>query len=233
MSDLLSNPFHTLTPSGRERASKAEQNRVNAAQSTGPKTPEGKAAVAQNARKHGFAGATVVIEDEDRDAYDMHLEAYFSTFQPINHVESDLIRRAANAQWKCDRLSTIEATLIEWEAGFQAPIADAALDKLESRHYWSLALKALSAERAFDLCRRYQTSLQRDYDRAINMFLKLKKERPVETTEPLPAPSPNTSARKPKLAIMPAPNKATPKPDKPVIQPTGYRKLMPIASMAA
>ena len=40
-------------------------NRVNSQKSTGPKTAEGKAAVAQNALKHGLFGKLAVINGED------------------------------------------------------------------------------------------------------------------------------------------------------------------------
>ena len=40
-------------------------NRCNAAKSTGPRTAEGKAIVAQNAVKHGLLAQEVVIKGED------------------------------------------------------------------------------------------------------------------------------------------------------------------------
>ena len=40
-----------------------EANRANAAKSTGPRTSEGKAAVSQNAVKHGLLAEQVVIKD--------------------------------------------------------------------------------------------------------------------------------------------------------------------------
>jgi hypothetical protein len=43
-------------------------NRANAAQSTGPRSPEGKSRSAQNSRKHGFAASTfAVVRLEDID----------------------------------------------------------------------------------------------------------------------------------------------------------------------
>ena len=77
MSNLLVNPFDSL----------------NAEKSTGPRSPEGKAAAAQNARKHGFAGGRVVIADEDKEAYQAHLDAYFDSFQP--EIRSNAMPSAA------------------------------------------------------------------------------------------------------------------------------------------
>ena len=41
-------------------------NRKNALQSTGPKTPEGKARVSKNALKHGLLSQDVLAPGEDR-----------------------------------------------------------------------------------------------------------------------------------------------------------------------
>jgi hypothetical protein len=45
---------------------KAETNRQNVLKSTGPKTPEGKAAVRHNALKHGLLAEQVLLPDETK-----------------------------------------------------------------------------------------------------------------------------------------------------------------------
>ena len=47
---------------------KAEANHRNARKSTGPRTPEGKAAVRLNLLKHGLLSQEVLLPDEDEDA---------------------------------------------------------------------------------------------------------------------------------------------------------------------
>ena len=46
----------------------ADANRRNARKSTGPKTPEGKAAVRLNALKHGLLANDVLLPGEDESA---------------------------------------------------------------------------------------------------------------------------------------------------------------------
>jgi hypothetical protein len=46
---------------------KAEANRRNALKSTGPKTPEGKAAVSLNALKHGLLSQEILLPREDEE----------------------------------------------------------------------------------------------------------------------------------------------------------------------
>ena len=46
-------------------------NRANSQKSTGPRTAEGKAAVSQNAFKHGLFVDKAVVRDESQDEYDL------------------------------------------------------------------------------------------------------------------------------------------------------------------
>ncbi len=58
-------------------------NRLNAQKSTGPRTPEGKAAVAQNAVKHRLSGRLDVIKGEDQAEFDLHREALLGELAPL------------------------------------------------------------------------------------------------------------------------------------------------------
>ncbi len=49
-------------------------NKKNAQKSTGPRTAQGKAAVSQNAVKHGLFAVEPVIFDEDQAEFDFHRE---------------------------------------------------------------------------------------------------------------------------------------------------------------
>jgi hypothetical protein len=109
------NPYKSLTPEQVAKCKKTWQAIENAKRSTGPVTPEGKAIASQNARKHGFAGAQVVLKEEDKEAYKLHVDAYFASFNPVSQAECDTIRRAAWAQWRYDRLTAIETGLLDLE----------------------------------------------------------------------------------------------------------------------
>src|SRR5512137_2235557 len=87
-------------------------NRANAAKSTGPRTPGGKARSAQNARKHGFAASTfAVVRLEDLDEI-AHLRAdLMAVYQPVNSQELFAIERIALAQQAILRAARLEASL--------------------------------------------------------------------------------------------------------------------------
>ena len=145
---------------------------------TGPISEEGKHTSSLNARKHGFAGAQLVIDEEDRPAYDLHLESYVQAFQPANQPEADAVRLAANALWRVDRLTSIETALFELETAFYRPFNDANLDNLEPRHLQAIAfMQHVDGSNALELARRYLSSTQRDLQRALDIFFKLKENR--------------------------------------------------------
>jgi hypothetical protein len=87
---------HTQHPVSPERLA---ANRAAAAKSTGPRTPQGKARSAQNARKHGFTASTfAVVRLEDVDEVSHLRDDLISVYQPVNSQELFAIERIALAQ---------------------------------------------------------------------------------------------------------------------------------------
>jgi len=84
-------------------------NRVNAQESTGPKTPEGKARVSKNALKHGFFSKDVVLPEEDPDGEFPQLrESLTEEWQPQSSTEQFLVEALAGAMWKLMRAQRIQ-----------------------------------------------------------------------------------------------------------------------------
>jgi len=67
-------------------------NRANAQLSTGPTTPEGKAKSSLNAVKTGLTGRTVLLPNEDAEAYETHLLQYLDRFAPVGNRETELVQ---------------------------------------------------------------------------------------------------------------------------------------------
>ena len=82
---------------------KAESNRQNASHSTGPKTPEGKAAVAMNAVKHGAYSEAITMLLENPEDFDTLRAGMELTFQPKGPMEDGLVDRMASLWWRMDR----------------------------------------------------------------------------------------------------------------------------------
>ena len=78
-------------------------NKKNSQKSTGPRTPEGKAAVSQNARKHGLFASTTMMKGEDQGQFDLNREAMLGEMRPVGPAESMLATRIVNLAWRLKR----------------------------------------------------------------------------------------------------------------------------------
>jgi hypothetical protein len=95
---------------------KAEANRRNALKSTGPKTPEGKAAVRLNALRHGLRSEEILLPGEDEQAL-RELDEYLrAELQPVGELENLLINRIVAAYWRLRRLGRVEAGIFIQES---------------------------------------------------------------------------------------------------------------------
>ena len=87
-------------------------NRANAQHSTGPRTPEGKAASRYNALTHGILARAVIPEAlapcEAQEAFEKVLDALTETFAPDGAVEELLVQQVAVAYWRLARLYRAE-----------------------------------------------------------------------------------------------------------------------------
>jgi hypothetical protein len=93
-------------------------NRLNARKSTGPRTREGKAVVAQNPIKHGLLARQDVISTESQAEFDLYRRLILAEFAPTTPMESVLAERIVTLSWRlrrtaCIHNETIDALLAE------------------------------------------------------------------------------------------------------------------------
>ena len=91
----------------------ASSNRRNAMHSTGPRTPEGKAVVAGNARKHGLSARDSVLSEEDEILFTDMLMELVASCGPEGELETFLVKRIATGIWRLQRLLRVEAGLFD------------------------------------------------------------------------------------------------------------------------
>jgi len=91
---------------------RADINRLNAQQSTGPRTEEGKARSAMNALTHGLSAVDPVLPDEDRAAFENLVQDFIDEYQPQTASETRLARELASISWRLDRIPGLEAALL-------------------------------------------------------------------------------------------------------------------------
>ena len=84
-------------------------NRRNAQRSTGPRTEEGKERVSRNPLKHGLSAVKhVVLDHEDKAAFEALLEAMIEDFVPQTALETELVTRIAALTWRLRRVPEME-----------------------------------------------------------------------------------------------------------------------------
>ncbi len=149
-------------------AAQITANQHNAAHSTGPKTPEGKAAAARNATKHGLSGAFCVLPHEDQDEFDILLACLRDEFQPANQHESFLVEQMAQSRWRLARARRLETALFDQMLKGFIPEDD------DQR----IAAKLMSGgDRALATIQRYATAAERSYYKAHAELLKSRQPR--------------------------------------------------------
>src|SRR5579862_4437369 len=86
-----------------------DANRRNAAQSHGPKTPEGRAAVRHNALKHGFTAAEIVLPTiEEQIDFQQFRAAFEEEHQPVGPTEEVLVEDIVISRWRLNRIRKME-----------------------------------------------------------------------------------------------------------------------------
>jgi hypothetical protein len=88
-------------------------NRMNAAKSTGPQTPDGKVRVSQNAFKHGLRGEFHLIAGEDAAEYEQSRWRLLEQLSPQGALESEFAERVVSSFWRLRRIERIEVELFD------------------------------------------------------------------------------------------------------------------------
>jgi len=142
-----------------------EANRRNSQKSTGPRTPEGKAAVRLNALRHGLCARTAVLPTENAEEFHQLCADLETEWQPQGRTEQYLLEQMAVSQWKAARAGRMELSL--YETG----------NLNEAR------------ARLLEHVLKQQTRWERAYFRALRDLQLLQKSRPPQFEPPEPAES--------------------------------------------
>jgi len=116
-------------------------NRRNAKKSTGPRTPEGRAAVRLNGVKHGLQAETLILPGENQSDFRDLLQSLEAEHQPATPDADANVRELAISTWRLNRLD-------HSEAGLTTPRHMAYFSRIEARLEGSFyrALRALQVE---------------------------------------------------------------------------------------
>jgi hypothetical protein len=150
-----SSPGTLLSPSysGAEKeiptmasAAQLEANRLNAAASTGPVTPEGKARSSRNRLKFGLFSAQNYVRPEETGEYDSLSKALWKDLSPVGTVEEMLAVEIVRAAWRLHRCALAEAQDGD-SAATQAAVDRARASAHASLHRLLNDLRAIQSDR--------------------------------------------------------------------------------------
>jgi hypothetical protein len=188
-----------------------EANRQNAQKSTGPKTPEGRAAVRLNGVKHGLTAETLVLKGESQADFTSLLDSLEAEHDPATPTEEALVTQLAMATWRLRRLYHQEAGFytcqIQSLKGMQKDLNLDDAGRMGHAAAWS--------ESTLGLFNRTEGRLERTFYRALHELQRLRKERkanlalvsqqPVGQVPDLPSSETNNMQSPPNPNPAPAP----------------------------
>jgi hypothetical protein len=155
-------------PSAAERKVTAAQraaNRANGKKSHGPVSQTGKAAVSQNAVKHGLTGQFFVLEYEDQNLFDNFLKQLIEDEKPVGAAELQRVVKMAQHNWLSSRALRMQEACFSMEP----------TTSQQKRN----GEQAIGIRHDLDNYLRYHSAHDRAYRRASQELIQRRKERQI------------------------------------------------------
>jgi hypothetical protein len=159
----------------RSEAQKAAARR-NGAKSKGPVTAMGKKISSRNALRHGLEASDISLTSENPEAFSQVLSEYMDEYRPVGPTETTLVEHLAIAHFRLYRAWTSETALYNIEM--------AENDERLTKKYTYMAHPVRTADatetmlarsNALPHVYRCQAAVNREYYRALNKLLDLRK----------------------------------------------------------
>ena len=153
-------------------------NRANGALSEGPATPEGKRRSSRNAVKNGIYSRAVLINGESPELYEETRLQYLTRFQPADKVEEHLVDQLVACHWRMNRMATLESASLDLQMDSQQTEIDADFESIDPATRAAIAFQSLGeVTHALETYRRFESTLARQYDRALRHLESLQKRK--------------------------------------------------------
>ena len=127
-------------------------NQSNAQSSTGPRTPEGKAATSRNAVKHGLSAQFGPLSEEERPQFEQLEADLRDQVKPRGPLQEIIFRELLLAAWKRDVVNTL---LFEASQSTRGLFSDEASDRVRK-----LQRHKADQDRAFNRAMRQLVEIQ-------------------------------------------------------------------------
>ena len=165
-------------------------NRRNAMKSTGPRTPEGKAASSKNRLAHGLCSSALLLPGELQSDFDQLRAETHATYLPMTAEENVLADQLTESLWRLNRARRVETRI---SALVMADIFEVLNDGTEvvdthPDHLLAAGFFNNSYDGVLSRTQRYVTSTERGYQRALKALQQDQKNRPAPIPQPEPVP---------------------------------------------
>src|ERR1035441_252605 len=144
---------------------RTESARANGVRSHGPVTESGKQICSQNALRHTLLARCVGVEGESHEGFEETLNDHLDRFQPDDGVEVGIVEEMVAAWWRMRRAWAIETRLLSDCVDDQRPGDE--MGRLAA------AFNTMADSKALALLHRYETRLNRTYQRGLKNLLLL------------------------------------------------------------
>jgi hypothetical protein len=243
------NPKSTCYTQIRRTTHMSSKNRIEAGRrngllAKGKKSEESRQRCAMNSVRHGITAKSIVLSNESKQDFEELRKIYYTRFQPTDEVECDLVEDMVSARWRLRRAASLERVTVDLRQDRMMQIPP------EDREYAGEPPEVVRIMLAYDkefndsdtlrLVARYETRLQRAFERADAGLRRLQKERRTQEESEAPEPEagvPNESKhpaetpKEPRTLVRVIPNKIVkmPKPQaKPDPKPTPEEPTSPV-----
>ena len=151
-------------------------NRRNASLPRGPLSPEASEAISQNARKHGLTAKHVVMEHEEEADYQELRASIVMEYRPHTPQEHRFADQIAQNYWRLLRCRRVETATFENRlATLKTRLNLDPNQPIDNDEGISICMS--NEPRDFDTLRRYETTIERAWYRAIRELRAAQKQR--------------------------------------------------------
>jgi hypothetical protein len=154
-----------------------EANRLNAQKSTGPKTPEGKAKVSQNAVTHGLTAFRPVLANENPEEYTLFRDDFFRHHAPAGILEQSLAQRAADTLWRLQRAQDYETAVLNNLITEARSASDGISSDDPNSLLGQVLLDDFRQNHCLEKIQKYEMAIERSYFRTVKELRHLQSQR--------------------------------------------------------
>jgi hypothetical protein len=153
-----------------------EANRLNAQKSTGPRTPEGKVKVSQNAVTHGLTAFRPVLANENPQEYTLFRDDFFRHHTPVGILEESLAQRAADTLWRLQRAQDYETAVLNTLIAEARNVSDG-IDSDSNSLLGQILLDDFRQTHCLEKIQKYEMAIERSYFRTVKELRHLQSQR--------------------------------------------------------